>query len=436
MMKPDGGEGGAGENGEHEKTETADLKELYGKFAASKNAPPDLGGDIDSEKNKESLDQQKKDSEDRQQQREEQVKEGEQKKEEIRKKRPGENVPQIVEARRKAEKERDELQIKVKDFEDTQKPKFEQQIKDLQTRIDSGDLTSKKEKEYADKIIEIEDKLQKRESELLEDNKKLKGRLAYYNLTEDEDFKKSYVEPVVTSYNDAIEIISGDTKKVQAFQQALMLNSQALRASTKEERIEFEKNRNAILSSIADDLDQFSSGNFASAVSRYISGSKSHAQALQEHEKTAEVIKKKANEERDKVISERYSIWDSTYQRLEKQFEPDFEISESEKEVLDELGIDITDEVKNTNHLAKQTIAGNTKLDDAISLVHKGRAYPVLKARITALNKILKSKDELIAKIRTGRTNGDDDSKGDKKVVKKDPEKLDDWMDKFRPQKK
>ncbi len=394
-----------------------DLTEFAKKFSASRNAPVELGGDPESESNKERV---------------ESFVEGEKKVEEIKaeqKKRPGSNIPQLVEDKKKAEKERDELRAKLDEYETKTKPTLEKQVTDLQAKIDSGDFSAKKESEFQARIAELESKMTEREQAFVNEKSSLKKRLAFHDLSEDEDFRRDYFMPVVKAHTEAATIIGQDKKRQEVLQRALTANSMALRTQDPREREQAESERDSLLSSLADDLPTFSQGRFVAAMGEYISGSRRHAEALINHEETTKEIRKRANEIRDETMAKRYGTWTNTYEKMAGEFK-EYDLSDDELKTAGELGLNVDDELKINENTARQTIAGKGEVTDAIHIIHQGRVLPLAKAKIAILQHENKELKSLIAKLRAGTTGG---GEGQVTTPKKEAPNLESFLDRFRP---
>lgn len=402
-------------------------KNFFNQFSAKKNAPPDQGGDIESEANQKVVDdktkealtaQQKLDAD--KQKNQEAIDRDKKTREE--KKKPGSNIPDLIEKKRLAEARVAELEPKIAGFEAT--------ITDLQKKIHSGEFSPKKEQEWQAKIEALETQVAKDKESLVNENKKLLSRLTYHDLQEDPEFQKQFIQPVVSAYQEAVEIVSGDEKQMQLINRAMMANSSALRATTKEEKMAAEKERDTILSGIVDDLGNFSGNRFAKAMTEYISNTQKHARALQEHEKTNQELKQQFQERQEQEYANRISAWDKTYQTTEHAYADDETLSPDELKIAKEIGIDPDEDLKEAKSIAKGTLNGKANMVAAVDLLHRGRVYPALKARIAVKNQIIKEKDELIAKLRGSGTDGGE-TNGVHEAKKKEEKTSENWLKQF-----
>lgn len=407
-------------------------KSLFQRFSAKRNAPVDQGGDIDSEANQKRIEELTKEGEKKKELSEQERQDAEKIKQKIAqeqkdkaegKKKPGSNVPELLEKKRIAEARVAELEPKIAGFETT--------IKELQAKIDSGDYSDKKEKEWQAKIEALETQVASDKETLVNENKKLLSKLTYYDLQEDPEFQRQYIAPVVSAYQEAVEIVSADEKTMQLISRAVMANSAALRAGTKEEKITAEKERDGILSGIVDDLGNFSGNRFAKAMTEYISNTQKYARALMENEKTNQELKEQYKKRQETEYANRISAWDKTYQTTEHDYADDETLSPEELKIAKEIGLEPEEELQQAKTIAKGTLSGKAQMTEAIDLLHRGRVYSALKARIAIKDQIIKEKDELIAKMRGSGTSGGE-SNGEKGEKKEEPKKTDDVLYKYR----
>jgi hypothetical protein len=397
---------------------------FFAKFGATKSAPPEMGGKPDNEPNKERVANFKADADRQKAQDDAQKVTGE----ELKKKVAGSNVPHIVEAKRKAEQERDELKTKLEDFETKVKPSLDTKIAELTQKIESGDFSPAKEKEFNDKIAALEKEKAEKEESLGNENVKLKSRLRFYDLQNDDTFQAEYVAPVVEAHKAAMEAISGDEPKAAALQRALIANSAYLRATTPEEKSRAARERNSILSNISADMDEFAADNFKMAVRDYIRYSEKHAAALIDHEKTTAEIRGKMQKQAEIGQAQVLESWQSAFKTTKEAYKEDETLSDDEAKMAKELGIDIATQLDQSTKLAARVSVGRSTMMEAIDLIHKGRVYPVLTAKNKALQKQVKDQADLIAKLRKGSTGGGESNGSDTQQKTPEKETREEWQ--------
>lgn len=422
-----GGEGGEGKEGaEGQTTKPKNLQEFQARFAASKVAPTLLGKPPIPPKEKET---EGKEGEGEEIEGDEI--EGDEKtlvnetieersirlqQERIRK-RAGSNVPKILEDKHKAEAERDELKTKVADFEKL-KTENETKIADLQKKIDSGELSSAKEAEYTQKIEKLEAGIAEERDGLVKENERLKTRVSYFDLAEDDNFKKEFLEPAINAYAAAADAIGADEQALDLLERAAGANSAALNARTNEARLSAQRARDEILTQIEEKLGGFTGKRFSAAVSEYIVRTQNHAKALENHSETAKVMREKLRKENTARYAKTLETWNQLYESSNVKFEEDATLSDEEKETAKELGLKYEDEYKQAGILGKKVANGQATPSESIEMIQKGKLYPVFKARIAVLESRLAAAQAVIKKQRGGGTGGGNDSR---EKVKEEP---------------
>jgi hypothetical protein len=343
------------------------------------------------------------------------------------------NVPKILEAKRLAEKERDEFRTKVEEYETTVKPGLEAKINELQSKIDSGDYSSKKEVEFQNRITELETRIQDERESLVSENTTLKKKLELYDVQNSEYFQKTYLEPIYEAHNAAVQALNEDERFQEPFRRVLTANAMVLQANTPENKRQAIIERNNALSSITEELDEYSKGQFIEAIRAYFHHAEQHQKALIDSEKTSAEAKRAAKEAGQKAYADHLQSWTTAFKAKTESYKEDEELDDNYKDSIKDLHIDIEEEMKRSNLVARKTIAGETDIHEAIDIVHKGRVYPVLKAKLKALEKQVKDKDALIAKLRASGTDGGADTSVEKETK---PDDREEFYNKFRPGKK
>jgi hypothetical protein len=392
--------GGEGEGSGEGEAKPTNLAEFNLKFSA-KNASPHLAGGAPSQAD---IDLVKKNSESRHIV-DDSPPEGEtpeQKAIRERQRRPGSNVPKIVEDKRKAEQERDAAKADYEKY----KTETETRITELQAKIDSGKLSEEREKQYSDRIIDLEASIQTEREELTKKNKDLQSRLSLYDIQQDPQFEKDYIDPVRNSFNDVADTLGADNDKQELLNRALMANAASLRAKTPESKRVAERERDTILSQIEEDLPGFTGKRFAAAMGDYILATKRHAQALENHEVTAQEIRERVKAQRNESFSKTIETWGRAFDNTGKAYDEELSLTKEEKDAAKELGINLDEELKKTAVKAKKAVSGQAAMEESIELLHEGRLAPAYKARIKVQASKIAALESLVAKLRKGGTGG------------------------------
>lgn len=324
----------------------------------------------------------------------------------IQPKKPGSNVPKIIEEKRKAEQERDELRARAEKFEKEEKPTLEKKIADLEAKMSEGGHSTEEREKLQARLDAAETKLADREKSLVNENDQLRTRLAFHDIQQDPIFKKKYVQPMVDAYGSAAESFQNDEQKLNLFRRGLMANSAALSSNKPEERAAAEKERNQYFSQILDSLSEFERGQFTTGVNEYIRATKHHAKALADHEETRKETMREAETNRIKETGKIFETWTTANSQLAKNFDPDTAIEPELEEAIKELGLDFGNDLKKSSSTVERVITGRAEINESIEMLQRGRVYPAMKAKVAAQAHIIKGLQETIKKMRSSRPSG------------------------------
>lgn len=398
---------------------------FFAKFGARKNAPTEQGGDPDNENNQGASDQRTADAE-------RLAREASEKREaSLRvKKEAGSNVPKILEDKREAERKAQELEAKVEEFTKTKEPAYLKQISDLEAKVNSGELSSAKETEYQNRIAEIEAKIKDEKDTLVNENTRLKQRVEVFDLSENEDFQNEFIKPIAAAHEEAKSILAGDEKKVSMLHRACLANAAALRSTTAGERQSAETDRDTIMTSLLESLPSFTAQRLTTVMGYFIEKTRKHMLALQNHQKTSENLTKRGQEEQQKSYARTLETWDRTYRAKASVFDTEFGLTDDEMKDADDLGLKVADEIKEQNLIASKVIVGQSGMESAVEMIHRGRIHPYMKAKIALQAKKINDQAALIKKLRDGGTGGGEGG-GSSGTQKKEPTTREAWQKKF-----
>lgn len=322
-------------------------------------------------------------------------------------KKPGSNLEKILEQKRTAEKERDELKGKADKFEKEDKPVLEKKVADLEKLIAEGGHTREEATKLNEKLAAAEAKLAERETSLVNENKELRSRLSFHDVQQDPDFKEQFIRPMTAAYSEAVESFQGDDQKTALLRNALLANGAALNSKTVEERRANEKQRQVILSQISDSLDEFSRGQFQQAMNAYIRATKTHAEALGKHEEVRKQIVQKRDALMAQKRGETFAQWTAQNDVAVKGFEGDEKFEGELADVIKELKLNPSEEVSKEDALVKKIITGQGTIADSVRILQQGRVYPALNAKVKAQDHLIKGLKATIAKLKGTKPGGD-----------------------------
>lgn len=322
------------------------------------------------------------------------------------KKPAGSNVPKIVEDKRKAESERDEYKTRLEKYEKEEKPGLEKKVVDLEAKIAEGGHTLAERKELEYKLEAAESRLIEREKTLVNQNKELVSKLSYYDVQEDPDFKKQYVQPMIDSYGEAVESFQADPDKMQLLRKALIANSAALSSGKPEERLAQEKERNAVLSQLTDSLDEFSRGSFTAAMNAYIRATKQHAVALGKHSETQQTISKQREDNKRTERTKIFDTWTTHQKTVESAYDAEIALDGDVADAIKELKLDPDKDAAEFGKMLNKIITGRASMEESVDLLNRGRVYPRLVAKTKAQEHIISGLRATISKLRGAKPGG------------------------------
>jgi hypothetical protein len=409
-------------------------KEAFNKkFSAGVKAPPELGGAITPEQ----IEQARLAAERKGKTAEEQKLEAQEvAKGAAEKKGPGSNIPKIIDDKRAAEKERDELRAKLQEFETKVKPELDNKISELQKKIDSGDYTPAKEQEFQSKIEKLEAERDKKEQALVTENQSLKNTIAFYDIQQSEEFQKEYLDPVFQAHTEMVSAINGNPKAEKLLQQALQCNGMAIDAKNEADRRAAIQERGVALAAAIEEInDPILSEQLKSGFRDYIKAADAHKKALRNHvEPKAQAIKM-AEQKKQEAYAQQIQVWKGTFESEKGLYAKDEELSPEDKKIALDIGIKLDSDIEKSESTALKVVLGKTDMSDAISMVHKGRVYPVLKAKIAIRDRRIADLEAVVAKLRGGGTGGGETTTPPARRESEDgkPTNREEFHKKFRP---
>lgn len=313
-------------------------------------------------------------------------------------KRPGSNVPNIIEGKKIAEKERDDLKLKIEDYESKKLPELNSRIDELQKKIDSGNFSSAKEQEFQNRINKLESEKATSEEALRKQLSDTQKRLAAVSIVDDPMYKEKYVKPLGESIGILKGVVGSNQVLAGALDRAMRAQKAVLQAGTEQDRTAAEQERDGILESMLDGMPSVQQRRLNSAFDRFMETSENQAVALAEHEATSVELRREAENRFKQGAAQAIEEWSREYESQEGAFEEDFKMSDEVEKIAKELKV--APDMERENKFAKAAIAGELKRPDVVRLIHRGRAYAALKAKAAALEHLLADRDATIGKLR------------------------------------
>lgn len=279
-------------------------------------------------------------------------------------------------------------------------PKFETKIQELE-RMVSESTSTKEANHYQDQLNKANQEKLDVEQQLSEQIKDLRGKLDFHDITSNPDFKKTYLDPIKSTYDTARQLLSNDPTLLSTFSRAVNANASIFNASSEEDRRAAETDRDQAFEEITNSLSQFKQYQFAEQVNSFIKATQGHHAALVNFEETKQNIlqtaKQKEQEGRNKYLNQ----WREGYKNTQQEIDRATEISDTIADYMKEKGIkyDISRDEAIALAATQQTNE-QASVEDMNRLIHQGRAYQKIQAQLKAYQEMVKEKDDYIAQLK------------------------------------
>jgi len=279
-------------------------------------------------------------------------------------------------------------------------PKFETKIQELERMVSESKSTAETN-HYQDQLNKANQEKLEVEQQLSEQIKELRGKLDFHDITSNPDFKKTYLDPIKSTYDTARNLLSNDPTLLSTFSRAVNANASIFNASSEEDRRAAEADRDQAFEEITNSLSQFKQYQFAEQVNSFIKATQGHHAALVNFEETKQNIlqtaKQKEQEGRNKYLNQ----WREGYKNTQQEIDRATEIPDTIADYMKEKGIkyDISRDEAIALAATQQTNE-QASVEDMNRLIHQGRAYQKIQAQLKAYQEMVKEKDEYIAQLK------------------------------------
>ena len=279
-------------------------------------------------------------------------------------------------------------------------PRFETKIQELE-RMVSESTSTKEANHYQDQLNKANQEKLDVEQQLSEQIKDLRGKLDFHDITSNPDFKKTYLDPIKSTYDTARQLLSNDPTLLSTFSRAVNANASIFNASSEEDRRAAETDRDQAFEEITNSLSQFKQYQFAEQVNSFIKATQGHHAALVNFEETKQNIlqtaKQKEQEGRNKYLNQ----WREGYKNTQQEIDRATEIPDTIADYMKEKGIkyDISRDEAIALAATQQTNE-QASVEDMNRLIHQGRAYQKIQAQLKAYQEMVKEKDDYIAQLK------------------------------------
>ena len=279
-------------------------------------------------------------------------------------------------------------------------PKFETKIQELE-RMVSESTSTKEANHYQEQLNKANQEKLDVEQQLSEQIKELRGKLDFHDITSNPDFKKTYLDPIKSTYDTARQLLSNDPTLLSTFSRAVNANASMFNSSSEEDRRAAEADRDQAFEEITNSLSQFKQYQFAEQVNSFIKATQGHHAALVNFEETKQNIlqtaKQKEQDGRNKYLNQ----WREGYKNTQQEIDRATEIPDTVADYMKEKGIKYDLSRDEAIALAAtQQSNEQASVEDMNRLINQGRAYQKIQAQLKAYQEMVKEKDAYIAQLK------------------------------------
>jgi len=279
-------------------------------------------------------------------------------------------------------------------------PKFETKIQELE-RLVAESTSTKETNHYQEQLNKASQEKNEVEQQLSEQIKDLRSKLDFHDITSNPDFKKTYIEPIKSTYDTARQLLSNDPTLLSTFSRAVNANASIFNAASEEDRRAAETDRDQAFEEITNSLSQFKQYQFAEQVNSFIKATQGHHAALVNFEETKQNIihttKQKEQDGRNKYLNQ----WRESYKNTQQEIDNATSVPDAVADYMKEKGIKYDMSRDEAIALsATQQSSEQASVEDMNRLINQGRAYQKIQAQLKAYQEMVKEKDDYIAQLK------------------------------------
>jgi hypothetical protein len=282
-------------------------------------------------------------------------------------------------------------------------PEYEKEIQDLRSKLDDGG--TKKEIEEVRKQLEqaIKEK-EEREAKLTSDLEDLRKANAFLNLPADPIFKESYDAPILNGYNQVKTILGEDQGSLTEFSKAVQAYEASLTTQDPSERAKQREISKQTLNYIYENLSPMEQAKFNSTAYEVLNKIEARSQAIANWE----VTKAQADEENARRASitkaQIGKRWQDAYSSAKQQLDDAVKYSEDIAKIISSNQID--DDTTEDEMIAEAALRENSNYapEQITRVLNQGSKYKKLKAYTFAQDKQIAELQDTIRKMRGSGT--------------------------------
>lgn len=282
-------------------------------------------------------------------------------------------------------------------------PEYEKEIQDLRSKLDDGG--TKKEIEEVRKQLEqtLKEK-QEREDALASDLEKLRKTNAFLNLPADPIFKENYDAPILNGYNQVRTILGEDEGSLTEFSKAVQAYEASLTTQDPSERAKQREISKQTLNYIYENLSPMEQAKFNSTAYEVLNKIEVRSQAIANWE----VTKAQADEENARRASMNKAQigkrWQDAYSSAKQQLDDAVKYSEDIAKIIASQNID--DDTSEDEMIAEAALRENSNYapEQITRVLQQGAKFKKARAYSFALEKENAELKETIKKMRGSGT--------------------------------
>ena len=282
-------------------------------------------------------------------------------------------------------------------------PEYEKELQELRSKLDDGG--SKKEIENIRKELEhaLKEK-QEREEALTNDLEKLRQANALLNLPADEDFQANYDAPIINGYNQVKMIVGEDQTVLTEFAKAVSAHERSLQTQDANERARQIEISKQTLNAIYENLSPMEQAKFQNTAYDVLAKIEARNNALIDWQTTKARIDEDRNRRSTLTKSQIGKRWQDAYLSAKQALDDAVKYPEEVAKIIASQQID--DDTTEDEMIAEAALRENSNYapEQITSVLNQGSKYKKLKAYSFAQDKQIAELQDTIKKMRGSGT--------------------------------
>jgi len=282
-------------------------------------------------------------------------------------------------------------------------PEYEKEIQELRSAMDDGG--SKKEIENIRKELEqaLKEK-QEREEALTNDLEKLRQANALLNLPADENFQANYDAPIINGYNQVKMIVGEDQTTLTEFEKAVSAYERSLQSQDPNERSRQSEISKQTLNAIYENLSPMEQAKFQNTAYDVLAKIEARNQALINWQSTKAQLDEEKARRTTLTKSQIGKRWQDAYLSAKQALDDAVKYPEEVAKIIASQQID--DDTTEDEMIAEAALRENSNYapEQITRVLNQGSKYKKLKAYSFAQDKQIAELQDTIKKMRGSGT--------------------------------